>query len=206
MVEGSETRAERLAAVREQALSCTRCRLWERRRQVVFGEGNPDARMMVVGEGPGEVEDRTGRPFQGPAGQLFDRALAKAGIDRALLWVTNTVKSRAADPVGRRLKNRPPRMDEIDACRPWLDAEIDIIRPRVIVCLGASAAKGLIDRKFKIGEQRSQWFPGPHGSAVLATYHPSYPLRLQGEAFERVFGIIVEDLARAWERAVGAES
>ena len=104
---GDAGRAERLAAVREQSFTCTR-RRWERRRQVVFGEGNQDARMTIVGEGPGDVEDRTGRPFQGPAGQLLDRALTRAGIDRADLWVTNTVKSRAADPAGRRLKTVLP--------------------------------------------------------------------------------------------------
>jgi DNA polymerase len=161
---------------------------------------------MLVGEGPGEVEDRTGRPFQGPAGQLLDRALAKAGIERDRLWVTNTVKSRSADPAGRRMRNRPPLPDEVAACRTWLDSELEIVRPSVIVCLGASAAEGLIGPKFKIGDDRSSWFPGPLGSSVMATYHPSYPLRLHGETFDRVFGIIVDDLARAWRRAQGGEA
>lgn len=199
-------RVARLASVRAEALTCRACRLWQTRRQVVFGEGNPEAALMLVGEGPGQVEDRVGRPFVGPAGKLLDRALAEAGIERSDLWITNVVKSRPAERVGGKLRNRPPRMDEIEACRPWLTAELQIVQPAVIVCLGASGANGVIHPGFKIGEEHSRWFPGPLGAVAMATYHPSYPLRLTGPSFDRVMATIVDDLARAYRRARGAEA
>lgn len=205
-MEPNVDRAVELASVRAECLTCRACRLWRTRRQVVFGEGNPDAALMLVGEGPGQVEDRVGRPFVGPAGKLLSRALTEAGIDRSEVWLTNVVKSRPAESVGGRLRNRPPRPDEIEACRPWLDAELTIVRPAVVVCLGASAANGLIHPGFRIGEERGRWFPGPFGTVALATYHPSYPLHLTGPSFDRVLAIIVGDLSRARRLAVEGQA
>ena len=169
-----------------------------RETRFVFGEGNPNARIVLVGEAPGGDEDRVGRPFVGAAGRLLDRALLAAGIARESVWISNLVKHRPTLPgTGRLLKNRPPTAAEIAADRHWIDEEIAIIRPAVVVCLGAVAANALIHPRFKLGEERGRPQPGPVGGQALATYHPSYPLRLQGEAFARVFDAIVADLVAA---------
>ena len=169
-----------------------------RETRFVFGEGNPNARLMLVGEAPGGDEDRLGRPFVGAAGRMLDRALAVAGIERSALWVSNVVKRRPTAPGrGRALKNRPPTTAEIAADRRWIDAEIAAIHPAVLVCLGAVAANALIHPRFRLGTERGQLRQAPFGGLALATYHPSYLLRFHGADFERAFGAVVADLAHA---------
>jgi DNA polymerase len=141
---------------------------------------------MFVGEAPGAQEDRAGQPFVGPAGRLFDEALAQAGLDRAEVYVTNTVKHRPWLQQGSRQKNRAPKQSEINACRPWLEEELRLVSPALIVCLGAVAAKALLGKDFKLTQQRGQWLDGPGGAAVLATVHPSYVLIQPPESQERV--------------------
>ncbi|MBI3988281.1 MAG: UdgX family uracil-DNA binding protein [candidate division NC10 bacterium] len=188
-----------MAALRAEALTCPRCHLAETRTQVVFGEGNGQVRIMVVGQGPGAVEDETGRPFVGPAGALLDRALAEAGLSRGQLWITNIVKCRATKTEKGRLVDRPPFAAEVKACRPWLEGEIDTVRPRIIVCLGTPAAQALIKKGFRMGEEHGQWHEGPSGVKFLATFHPAYVLRLKSvdeEAYQRTWRALVEDLRK----------
>jgi uracil-DNA glycosylase family 4 len=169
-----------------------------RETRFVFGEGDPNARLMLVGEAPGGDEDRLGRPFVGAAGRLLDRVLAAAGIERSAVWISNVVKRRPTAPgAGRLLKNRPPTTAEIAADRRWVDAEIAAIRPAIVVCLGAVAANALVHPRFRLGAERGQVQAGPSGCLALATYHPSYVMRFHGDEFDRVFGEVVSDLVRA---------
>jgi DNA polymerase len=151
--------------------------LWKTGTQTVFGEGPARAKLMFVGEQPGDVEDLTGHPFVGPAGKLLDRALADAGIDRADVYVTNVVKHFKWEPRGKRRIHKKPRASEIAACRPWLDTEIALVRPQAIVCLGATAAQALLGRTFTIGAHRGEFVSSPLAPLVLATVHPSSLLR-----------------------------
>jgi DNA polymerase len=166
-----------LAKVREAAKNCRACDLWKRGTQTVFGEGASKAKLMFVGEQPGNEEDLTGHPFVGPAGKLLDRALADAGIDRATVYVTNVVKHFKWEPRGKRRIHKKPNSREIAACRPWLDTEIMLIKPRIIVCLGATAAQALLGRQFKVTAHRGEFVPSPLAPLVLATVHPSSILR-----------------------------
>ena len=152
--------AARLAALEAAARYCQACPLWQLGRQTVFGAGPADARLMVVGEAPGEQEDRQGIPLVGPAGKLFNEAIAQAGLDRQELYITNTVKHRPWVEQRGRAKNRAPRQSEIKACRPWLDQQVQIIRPALVVCLGATAAHALLGREFRLTEQRGRWRTG----------------------------------------------
>jgi uracil-DNA glycosylase len=170
-------------------------------RPVVFGDGNSHADLMIVGEAPGEQEERRGRPFIGPAGRLLDGALAALGIQRHNLWITNLVKQRPVNAAGGRLKNRPPRADEVRAWAPILAREIELIRPAVVLCLGAPAASSLIHRGFRLGAERGQWFDGPAGTRVSATYHPAYILRLVGESRDLAQRAFRDDIAAAWSEA-----
>jgi uracil-DNA glycosylase len=167
----------------------------------VFGEGNPRARIMIVGEAPGREEVAAGRPFVGPAGQVLNRMLERLGIPRQEIWITNTVKTRPVVAPGLGRENRPPRAGEIAEHRAILEREIQIIRPRVIVCLGGIAASALIHRDFKMRQERGQWFPGPEGARVVATYHPSYLLRLRGPDYEAARDEWAADLSKAWAEA-----
>lgn len=200
---GSSSLAERgrdRTAEKERQLQALRA---EALRQgiEVFGEGNADAPLMLVGEAPGREEVRTGRPFQGPAGKVLDRLLELVGISRRQLWITNLVKTRPVRRSGQNEVNRPPRAAEIAAHRWILQEEIRIIRPRVILCLGATAASALIHPNFRIGEERGRRFPGPDGSWLMATFHPSYLLRLEGPAYESARDAMVADLLQAWAEA-----
>src|SRR4030081_3200519 len=150
-----------LASVRAAATDCTACDLYKRGTQTVFGEGAAHARLMLVGEQPGDAEDLSGHPFVGPAGKLLDRALAEAGIDRAQVYVTNVVKHFKWEPRGKRRIHKKPNAGEIMACRPWLDTEIALVRPRAIVCLGATAAQALIGRAFKVTAHRREFVESP---------------------------------------------
>ena len=192
--------AAALAALRAPALSCRRCDLGLTRTHVCFGEGSPAARLILFGEAPGGDEDRRGRPFQGQAGKVLDALLAEAGLRREEIWISNTVKCRPAVQEGRFVRNRPPRADEVRACAIWRDGEMDLLRAPLICCLGATAAKTILGRDVRMTRERGQWLPGPHGAAVLLTYHPSYVMRQIGADYERIRGEALADLRQAAAR------
>jgi len=175
-----------LSAVRAAAKECRACDLWKRGTQTVFGEGPKKATLMLVGEQPGDQEDLTGHPFVGPAGKLLDRALAEAGIDRSTVYVTNVVKHFKWEPRGKRRIHKKPSAGEIAACRPWLDTEIALVKPRAIVCLGATAAQALLGKGFKVTARRGECLSSPLAELVMATVHPSSLLRAPDEETRRL--------------------
>ena len=166
-----------LASLRVAAAGCRACNLWRRGTQTVFGEGGARAAVVMVGEQPGNDEDLSGRPFVGPAGKLLDRALAEAGIDRTQVYVTNVVKHFKWVRQGKRRIHQKPNAAEIAACRPWLDAEVALLRPAVVVCLGATAAQALLGRQFRVSRDRGRPTPSSVAPHVIATVHPSAILR-----------------------------
>jgi uracil-DNA glycosylase len=166
-----------LSSVRAAAADCRACELWEKGTQTVFGEGARKARLMFIGEQPGDQEDRVGRPFVGPAGQLLDRALEAAGIDRQEVYVTNVVKHFNWEPRGKWRIHKKPRPQHIAACRPWLDVELAIVKPLAVVCLGATAAQALLGAAFRVTQHRGEFVDSPLAPIVLATVHPSSLLR-----------------------------
>jgi uracil-DNA glycosylase family protein len=166
-----------LDSAREMAAGCKACDLYKRGTQTVFGEGPKRARVMLVGEQPGDAEDIAGHPFVGPAGKLLDRALAGSGIDRRLVYVTNVVKHFKWEPRGKRRIHARPTAGEIGACRPWLETEIALVKPRVLVCLGATAAQALLGKSFKVSKQRGTFVESSLAPLVTATVHPSSILR-----------------------------
>ncbi len=170
-----------IASVREAAKDCQACDLYKRGTQTVFGEGGRKAELMFVGEQPGDAEDLAGRPFVGPAGRELDRALEEAGIDRGTVYVTNVVKHFKWEPRGKRRIHKKPNASEITACRPWLDTEIQLVRPRILVCLGATAAQALLGRQFKVTAHRGEFVPSTLAPLVMATVHPSSLLRAPDE-------------------------
>lgn len=174
-----------LKAFREAAADCKACDLWKRGTQTVFGEGASHAEVVFVGEQPGNEEDLTGQPFVGPAGRLLDEALAAAGIDRAKIYVTNVVKHFKWEPRGKRRIHKKPNAREIAACRPWLEAEISLIKPNVIVCLGATAAQALLGPKFLVTKHRGQFIESTLAPYILATVHPSAILRAPDDETRR---------------------
>lgn len=169
------------AKLREAARGCQACPLWKTGTQTVFGEGSPRARVVFVGEQPGNDEDRAGKPFVGPAGKLLDKALVEAGIKRDEVYVTNVVKHFKWEPKGKRRIHKKPNAREIAACRPWLEAELDLLKPQVVVCLGATAAQALIGRDFKVSRQRGEFVESPLAPRVVATVHPSSILRARDD-------------------------
>jgi uracil-DNA glycosylase len=188
--------AESLKTLRAEAARCTRCELYRRATQTVFGEGTRRARVMLVGEQPGDREDLEGRPFVGPAGRLLDQALVAAGIDRGEVYVTNAVKHFKWEPRGKRRIHQKPNAREIAACRPWLDAELAAVRPEVVVALGATAAQALFGRAFKVTKMRGREVPSTLAPHALATVHPSSILRApDDETRHRELRAFVEDLA-----------
>src|SRR3954447_16815179 len=166
-----------LSSLREAAAGCRGCPLWRRATQTVFGEGLKRARLMFVGEMPGDQEDKQGKPFVGPAGRELDKALAVVGIDRSEIYITNVVKHFAFEERGKRRLHRTPKRFEVDACRPWLDSEIEVVRPEGLVLLGATAGKALLGSKFKLGESRGRPLKSDLAPIVTATAHPSSILR-----------------------------
>jgi uracil-DNA glycosylase len=176
-----------LTALREEAAGCQACDLWKNATQTVFGEGSPKATIMLVGEQPGDKEDLTGRPFVGPAGKLLDEALHEAGIDRATVYVTNAVKhfKWSPDERGKRRIHKKPGGSEINACRPWLDAEIRLVQPEILVCMGATAAQALLGKTFSVTRERGQLVESALAPKVIATVHPSSILRAQDEDSRR---------------------
>ena len=186
-----------LSSLREAAAGCRGCPLWRNATQTVFGEGLKRSRLMLIGEVPGDKEDRAGQPFVGPAGRELDKALEAAGIDREEVYVTNAVKHFSFTERGKRRIHQTPKRFHIDACRPWLDSEIELIRPEAIVLLGATAGKALLGSKFKLGESRGRPLESDLAPLVTATAHPSSILRQRDDdarhAERRMF---TEDLKR----------
>ena len=188
-----------LTALRREALECRACRLWERGTQTVFGEGAKSSELMLVGEQPGDEEDLAGRPFVGPAGRLLDELLEEAGIDRPLVYVTNVVKHFKWKARGKRRIHDRPSWSEVAACRPWLDAELAVVSPRVLVLLGATAAQALLGRKVTLTSLRGSVLRDTGlAPQVLATLHPSAVLRAPDRERRRELRVqLLEDLARA---------
>jgi len=182
-----------LPRLREAAAGCRACPLWERGTQTVFGEGRARSPAMFVGEQPGDREDLEGRPFVGPAGRLLDDALARAGIDRDAAYVTNAVKHFKWEPRGKRRIHAKPSWSELAACRPWLEAELAVVQPRVLVCLGATAAQSLLGKQFRVTQHRGEWVESDLAERVTATIHPSAILRA-GDRREAELDAFVEDL------------
>jgi uracil-DNA glycosylase family protein len=183
-----------LPKLRDAAGGCRACPLWETGTQTVFGEGAREADVMLVGEQPGDAEDRAGRPFVGPAGRLLDKALEDAGIDRSLAYVTNVVKHFKWTARGKRRIHAKPNWSEIAACRPWLEAELAVVRPEVLVCLGSTAAQALLGRSFRVTRERGTLVETPLAPYATATVHPSSILRADDETREAEYAALVDDL------------
>ena len=202
---GGEDRGARLADLSRQVTVCTLCDLALSRMNTVFGSGDPCSPLMIVGEGPAENDDATGLPFVGRSGKLLDDILSAVGLNRGDVYLTNIVKCRPAVEESGRTKNRPPKTTEINACNPYLRAQIEAIGPAVVLCLGGPAAKTLIDKGFRITRDRGKWHDlaadfGAPGAKVMATLHPAYLLRQRGEDLKNAKRLVWEDI-----RAVQAE-
>jgi len=197
-----EASGQTLIRLAEDASTCTACALAERRRNVVFGEGDPNSPLVLVGEGPGDKEDATGRPFVGKAGQLLDKALADNGLTRDDVYICNTVKCRACDWSTGRPVNRAPFPEEVAACRRWLIPQLGAIAPKIILCVGAPSAKNLIKPTFKITVERGRYFPCEFAKAAIATLHPAYILRNQSPTNDGGYALLVADIAKAWAGAL----
>lgn len=188
-----------IAILQKAAKTCKACDLWRNATQTVFGEGPRSATVILIGEQPGDMEDRAGHPFVGPAGRILDDALQQTGIDRSQVYVTNVVKHFKWEPAerGKRRIHKKPRNDEIQACRPWLDAELQAVHPKVVVCLGASAAQSLLGRNFRVSKQRGELVPSNLAPHVLATVHPSSILRApDDEARHAQMRAFVDDMKK----------
>ncbi|MBV8980131.1 MAG: UdgX family uracil-DNA binding protein [Acidimicrobiia bacterium] len=198
--------AERdLDTLRAAAAGCQACDLWKTGTQTVFGEGTRKADVALVGEQPGDQEDKEGRPFVGPAGRVLDEALEAAGIDRTKVYVTNTVKHFKWTAQGKRRIHKKPNATEIGACRPWLSAELESVKPRMLICLGATAAQALLGRNFRVTQDRGRLVESPLAPMVMATVHPSSILRARDDETRRVeMKRFVEDLRAAAEALAGA--
>ena len=184
-----------LTSLRAAARGCTACPLWKTGTQTVFGEGAARAKLMLVGEQPGDKEDLEGRPFVGPAGRLLDESLEEAGIDRKAVYLTNAVKHFKWEPRGKRRIHQKPNRDEIAACRPWLDAELAVVRPHVLVCLGATAAQALLGRNVRVTRDRGTPVESELAPIAFATVHPSSILRApDDETRRRERKLFVDDL------------
>jgi uracil-DNA glycosylase len=191
-----------LETVREAARGCTACHLYKRGTQTVFGEGPKRAPLMLVGEQPGDYEDVAGKPFVGPAGKILDRALEEAGIDRDHVYVTNVVKHFKWEPRGKRRIHQKPNSREIAACRPWMEAELRLVRPNLLVCLGATAAQAIFGPSFRVTRDRGKVLESQFAPRVVATVHPSSLLRQPDEeSREREYKLFVKDLRVALKAA-----
>jgi uracil-DNA glycosylase len=191
---------ERLAEIRAAANGCQGCDLYARATQTVFGEGPGQADLVLMGEQPGDREDREGHPFVGPAGRILDQALESAGIDRARVYITNAVKHFKWRPAGKVRLHQKPNASQIRACRPWWEAELEVIHPRVLCCLGATAAQAVLGSSFRVTREHGTFHPRDDGVLVTATIHPSAVLRADDEDREDALAMIVDDF-----RAVSAK-
>lgn len=201
-----ESNEVRLGRVADAASVCVRCDLQATRNKVVFGEGNPNAPLVFVGEGPGQNEDATGRPFVGRAGILLDECLRENGMTRRHVYICNVIKCRACLVDGGRVKNRAPRTDEVGACRDWLDQQLRIIKPLVIVCLGGPAASSLIHPAFRMMAERGQWFnSSPYCRYIMAALHPAFVLRQEGNYYESSRRSLVDDIGAARRKVIDAK-
>ena len=191
--------ASSLQALAADIARCRGCPLWERATQAVCGEGSPKARIMLVGEQPGDQEDLAGKPFVGPAGRVLDDALQKAGVDRREVYVTNVVKHFSWTARGKRRMHKTPTQQEVAACLDWLEAEVRLIAPQTIVCLGATAARALLGPAVRVLADRGRFFDSAWGPRVLVTVHPSSILRVPPEDRAKAFDLLVQDLSRLRE-------
>ncbi|HEV8352714.1 MAG TPA: UdgX family uracil-DNA binding protein [bacterium] len=190
-----------LTALRAAAASCQGCDLYQRATQTVFGEGPVRARIVFVGEVPGDYEDRQGHPFVGPAGRLLDKALEEIAMDRGDVYVTNAVKHFKWEQVGKRRKHKKPLASEIRACHPWLEAELAAIKPEVVVCLGKTAAEAVLERPVQLRKEQGSFVDGTNGAAVFITIHPSAILRFQEpEERDREYERFVAELRKVKRR------
>jgi uracil-DNA glycosylase len=198
----NDDREKILAELAQKAEACRACPLGNNRNKNVFSDGNPFAKLMIVGEGPGEQEDKTGLPFVGPAGELLNKMLAAIGLDRHKdTYIANVVKCRAWESVGNRIKNRVPRTEEAEACEHFLLSQIQLVKPKVILATGGPAAKLLLrDSNFKITKGRGHWYSGPDNVPVMVTFHPAYLLRLTGDALNRDKKLVWGDLKEVRKR------
>ena len=181
-------------SLKAASAECRGCHLYKEATQTVFGVGNMSSGVVFVGEQPGDEEDLAGRPFVGPAGRLLDKALAEAGIDREKIYLTNAVKHFKWKPQGKRRLHQKPNAAEITACDPWLRSELMLIQPRVLVCLGATAAQSLLGKQFRVTQMRGQWLASPLAKKTIATIHPSAILRTPGDMREQAYAEFVSDL------------
>jgi uracil-DNA glycosylase len=194
-----------LERLRAAAAGCQACALWKTGTQTVFGEGSRRAEVMLVGEQPGDQEDKQGRPFVGPAGRVLDEALEEAGIDRTKVYVTNVVKHFKWTAQGKRRIHKKPNAEEIGACRPWLEAELESVKPRLLICLGATAAQALLGRSFRVTKDRGRLVDSPLAPMVMATIHPSSILRAADDESRRIeMKRFIEDLRVAADALAGA--
>ena len=189
---------EKMEALKAQAVVCTDCGLAETRLNVVFGNGDPTSKLVIVAEGPSATDEHTLIPFSGPSGVLLDEVLHANDLDRDEIWITNVIRCRAAVRDGRVIKNRPPKAGEIRACSKWLDGELTLISPSVILCMGSPAANTLIHKGFRMTEERGRWFTDTlYAPFVLATYNPAFVLRQEAEAYTRARQALIDDVAEA---------
>ncbi|MGH9623425.1 MAG: UdgX family uracil-DNA binding protein [Bryobacteraceae bacterium] len=189
-----------LAKLAVAARACRGCHLYERATQTVFGEGPRDAKLLMVGEQPGDEEDRKGLPFVGPSGRLLSKAIAEAGLDREKIYVTNAVKHFTFEERGKRRIHAKPNLAEVSACKPWLEAELHSIEPEMVVCLGATAAQSLLGTSFRITRQRGVFFSHPWAKQIVATVHPSAILRMP-DRYEEEYGLFLKDLRQIASKA-----
>lgn len=196
---------QRMEELKARALECRACDLCQTRTNVVFGEGNPDTPLVIVGEGPGAQEDATGRPFVGRAGQLLDQVLRENGITRKHVYICNVVKCRACVIEGDSIRNRPPTTTEISACLPWLEQQLEIIRPLVILSLGAPSANVIIHSGFRMTKERGMFFPSKYARYAIAALHPAYILRQAGASFEEGKALLSADIAAARRKVIEAK-
>ncbi|MCG9129324.1 uracil-DNA glycosylase [Candidatus Poribacteria bacterium] len=192
---------EKLLKIKKRAVECIDCNFSQTRKNVVFGSGDPESKLVVIAEGPSAADNHTSFPFSGPAGNMLDEVFAANELTRADIWLTNIIKCRAADQQQNGLKNRLPKIEEIKACAKWLDNELTIIKPFVILCLGSPAAKTLIHSSFKITGERGIWFTETRYSPfAMATYNPAYVLRQEGDDFMTLRSLIIEDISKAKQK------
>lgn len=195
----------RMEELKAEAMQCRNCGLCETRTNVVFGEGNPVTPLVLVGEGPGATEDETGRPFVGRAGQLLDQCLRENGITRKHVFICNVVKCRASIIENGSVRNRPPATSEVQACLPWLQRQLEIMKPLVILSLGAPSANVIIHKDFRMTKERGQFFETPYAQQAIAALHPAYILRQDAATFQAARASLVQDIAAARLKVIEAK-